>query len=206
MASTSVRMNTRSMLWQSMYTHTPMMPLCVAVHCLSHSKIILSLRSYMHWLFDCTPHLLYSGFIYSVRMYTLYGCMVVYLIWSIPKLTDTCKSIGTGIIHILHKVNYIATFLLCRLPPWRMYSAFGSIILLCVVNCRNVYLHTDRITDTAHALDFYVGLTQARQSLIHNYYRDACCPGIGWNLACRPAFHLGSGHSSNQPSACRRWP
>ena len=144
---------------------------------------------------------------------TLYGWLYMTSIYfdQYPNWqTHVCKSIGAGIIHILHKENYIATFF-PSVQTATMQNVFNLWICnICMVNCRNVYLHTDRITDTAHALDFYVGLTQARQSLIHNYYRDACCPGIGWNwskwMTCRPAFQLGGGHSSNQPSARGRWP
>ena len=51
-------------------------------------------------LISCTP--------VSSTLYLVW--LVAYelnLIWSIPKLTDICKSICACIIHILHKVNYI---------------------------------------------------------------------------------------------------
>ena len=66
------------MLWQSVYTHTPM--IFVWLYTASHSKITLSLQSYMylmdipiHWLPDCKPLHLYSSFIYSVPC--MAGCI-----------------------------------------------------------------------------------------------------------------------------------
>jgi len=137
------------MLWQSVCIHTRM--IFVWLYTTSHSKITVSpvihvshghtytltawlytsslvlqfhllctLYGWLHMtliLFDQFPnqhmyvHLclypldLYTyTYIYLQRMYVQYAC----------------------IIHILHKVNYKATFLLYRLPPCSMSSSFGS--------------------------------------------------------------------------------